>query len=78
MRPSGIIEPSAVDDRSFTGVASMGNLQERVTVNIPSAYGGTIIGDPLVSNFTINDDFEVEFRVLRVARVNLDRGPAVK
>jgi hypothetical protein len=26
LRPSGTIEPSAVDDRSFTGVASMGKL----------------------------------------------------
>ena len=38
LRPSGTIEPSAVDDRSFTGVASMGKLlqhESKIKINQP-------------------------------------------
>lgn len=31
--------------------------------------------DPLVSNFPINDDFEIEFWMVGVTRVDLDRRP---
>jgi hypothetical protein len=75
LRLSGTIEPSAVDDRSFTGVASMGKLHESEPINLLMSRGGTTGKDPLVSNFPINNDFEVEFWVLGVTRVDLDRRP---
>ena len=73
LRPSGTIELSAVDDRSFTGVASMGKLREQVY-----QYSRCIMErqeHPRVSNLPVNDDLEVEFWVLRVARIDLDPRP---
>ena len=81
LRPSGTIEPSAVDDRSFTGVASMGKLLQHESkiknqsTPFPMPCGGNDRRYPLVSNFPINNDFEVEFWMLGVTRVNLDRRP---
>ncbi len=76
LRLSGTIAPSAVDDRSFTGVASMGKLQhESEPINLLDATWRNDRRDPLVSNFPINNDFEVEFWVFGVTRVDLDRRP---
>ena len=73
LRLSGTIELSAVDDRSFTGVASIGKLRERVY-----QYSWRFMErqeHPLVSNLPVNDNLEVEFWILGVARIDLDRRP---
>lgn len=72
----GTIEPTAVDERSFTGVASMDKLEDRVDQYSHRLYRRDK-RNSLVLNLPINDDLEVQFWVLGIPGVDLDRGPAV-